>query len=96
MPARSETDQAGTALRRLLGVGLTVEERAASVIEGFRGQVMNEQSLTKKIAEVLRDQIEDCAMVADQPGTYEEVDLCRDIAEQIRKLKKEARAESDS
>ena len=94
--------KAEISFRRLLGFGLTIEEKADAVLQRFQGEVKDAPGLAKEIAEVLCDQIEECAILLDNKardwehsmktishftGTYQEVELFQEIAEELRKMK---------
>jgi hypothetical protein len=96
------SSQAEISFRRLLGLGLTVEEKANTVVQRFHDRVTDEPALAMEIAEVLRDQIEECAILIDNKarewerliktnkdfiGTYEQIELFQEIAGEIRQMK---------
>jgi len=97
------SSEAEISFRRLIGIDLTIEEKANIVLQRFHGRVADDEpTLVIEVAAVLRDQIEECASTLDKKadefeisiktikhhtGTYEEVDLIRDCAAEVRKLK---------
>jgi hypothetical protein len=104
------SSEAEISFRRLMSINLTIEEKANTVLQRFRGRVVDDEpTLAMEIAAVLRDQIEECAATLDKKaddfeisiktikhhtGTYEQVDLIRECAAEVRKLKAKAEPES--